>query len=522
MLRRILIGLAIVAGLIVLVGAGLLHWFLRGDGVRRALETQASARLGQPVQIGDADVRLLPRPALELSGVTIGEPAVVTLARVQVSAGLGGLLSRRVEDAELVIADSEVALPLALGGLAAAAGEPADGAAARPGAGAPAAPPTAAAPRPEDGGPAFTIASVRTIRLDNVRLTGRGREIVVSARGALEGSTFELTSLEARSGATSLEARGTVALEPRIDANLAVTADRIAVDELLALAGAFTPPEESGTPASGGGTPDARVVADVRANVVQAAGVDLTAFAATLTSEDGRVTIQPASFNLFGGSFSGRVRADLGEPSALDLSADAELRGLDVAALAAFGGADGAITGRLSTNARFTGRGADASAALAAMRGDGTVTIADGTLTGLDLVRTVVLFFGRPAADAPASAGSRFDRIEAQFTLANRVLRADPLTLRSQDADVEGQVRLALATEALDGRARLILSEALSAQAGTDLARFTREGNRIVLPATIGGTLGKPSVRIDASETIQRGLKNELQRRLDRFLGGKP
>ena len=155
------------------------------------------------------------------------------------------------------------------------------------------------------------------------------------------------------------------------------------------------------------------------------------------------------------------------------------------------------------------------------MRGGGTVAIVDGTHTSLELVRTIVLFFGRPAADAPASAGSRFDRIDATFSLANRVVQASAFSLRSQDADVLGQGSLSLDTKALDGRARLVLSESLSAQAGTDLARFTREGNRIVLPATIGGTLNEPRVSIDAAETIQRGLKNELQRRLGDLLRGR-
>ena len=72
---------------------------------------------------------------------------------------------------------------------------------------------------------------------------------------------------------------------------------------------------------------------------------------------------------------------------------------------------------------------------------------------------------------------------------------------------------------AMDGRAELSLSEALSAQAGTDLARYTREGNRVVLPAVIGGTLTAPRVTIDAGAAIQRGLRNEVQRRLKDILG---
>ena len=69
------------------------------------------------------------------------------------------------------------------------------------------------------------------------------------------------------------------------------------------------------------------------------------------------------------------------------------------------------------------------------------------------------------------------------------------------------------------------LSEALTRQAGTDLARYTREGNRIVLPATVGGTLDRPRISIDVAAAVQRGLRNEIQRRLggllDRIRGGQ-
>jgi hypothetical protein len=66
----------------------------------------------------------------------------------------------------------------------------------------------------------------------------------------------------------------------------------------------------------------------------------------------------------------------------------------------------------------------------------------------------------------------------------------------------------------------LSLSEALSAQAGTDLRRFTREGNRVVLPARLGGTLGQPRLGIDPGAAVQRGLENEIKRRLGGLLEG--
>lgn len=60
----------------------------------------------------------------------------------------------------------------------------------------------------------------------------------------------------------------------------------------------------------------------------------------------------------------------------------------------------------------------------------------------------------------------------------------------------------------------MVVSERLPATAGRDLARFTREGARIVLPATIGGTLAQPRIGIDAAAAIQRGVRNEIGRRL--------
>ncbi len=126
----------------------------------------------------------------------------------------------------------------------------------------------------------------------------------------------------------------------------------------------------------------------------------------------------------------------------------------------------------------------------------------------------MVLFFGRPAEDAPPAKGSRFDRIATSFTLERQVVRADSLTMESPDVDVAATGSLTIPTKALEGRANLLLSESLSAQAGTDLQRYTREGNRVVLPATIGGTLPRPRVMIDAAAALKRGIQNELQRRL--------
>ena len=117
------------------------------------------------------------------------------------------------------------------------------------------------------------------------------------------------------------------------------------------------------------------------------------------------------------------------------------------------------------------------------------------------------------------AASDEFERIEATFSLGDQVVQAHTFAMRSRDADIDGSVTLALASSTLDGALQLLLSEELSAQAGTDLVRFTREGNRVVLPATIGGTLDSPKFAIDSSSAVKRGLRNEAERRINRLFG---
>ena len=482
MLRRLLIfTLAVFA-----LAAGAVYWFFSGDGVRRALERQATAWLGQPVRIANASAQIFPRIAVQLRDVRIGNPARVSLADVEVSTGLRALFGRRVEDAEIILSDSRLDLPLPFS-----------------------LPTTTSATASSTSSAAFTVASIRAITLEDIRVASRGREILVSAESSLSGNRLELTRFFARSGETAVEASGTVELAPAIHAKLRASANRLDFDDLLALVDAFTPPQ----PTRRGGTLlPGRLDAQLRAARGTAAGVQLGNLAATLTARGNRVTLSPASFELFGGRYEGTLDADLGDR--LTVALISRMTGLDVAELAAFGGVAGTITGRLSGDGRFTGRGRDFAAVLAAASGSGRATITDGTMRRLELVRTVVLFFGRPATDAPASAGERFSRMAATFQLARQVLTSDSLTMESPDVNLAGSGTLTIPTKALDGRANLLLSEELTAQAGTDLVRFTREGNRVVLPAIVGGTLDRPRVTIDAVAAARRGIRNEVERRL--------
>ena len=497
MIKRLLLVVAAVTIVAFVAVAGTAYWLFSRDGFRTALESQASSWLGHPVKIGGAKAQLFPRIAVQLTGIAAGERSELTLDEVQISADLRPLFSGRIENADVRVSGSVIDMPLPFA-LPQTADE--DGA------------------RAQDAG-AVRIVSIRSISLRSVRLRSRGREVVVSGESALKDDTLVVERFTADAGGTTLSAEGTIALSPRIDARMKASADRLDLDELLALADAFS--TTSNAKGKSAAKP-MRIQAMLQAQEATAAGVQARNLSTELAVDGDAVSLKPLSFELFGGRYDGALSARMGKR--LSATLESRISHLDVAQLAAFGGSPDTITGTLSGTGTFKGSGDDMAGLLRELRGSATAEIVDGNIRRLHLVRTVILFFGRPAPDT-GEGTDRFERISAAFALADRVVRAHQFSLHSNDADITGTGSLDLDTDALDGRAEVLLSEALSAQAGTDLYRYTRQGNRVLLPAAIGGTLAKPRLTIDLAAAAKRGIQNEIGRRIgDLFkgLGGSP
>jgi hypothetical protein len=91
---------------------------------------------------------------------------------------------------------------------------------------------------------------------------------------------------------------------------------------------------------------------------------------------------------------------------------------------------------------------------------------------------------------------------------------------------MRGGGTISVTTGAVDFKADVVLSRELSKQAGRDLVRYAHEGDRVILPATLSGTVASPHVFVNMEEAVGRALKNELERRgrslLDRLLRRRP
>ena len=78
------------------------------------------------------------------------------------------------------------------------------------------------------------------------------------------------------------------------------------------------------------------------------------------------------------------------------------------------------------------------------------MTIVDGVIPGLEMVRTVVLAFGKPSGPHRPARDRRSSRSTQSFSLANRTLHSDNLSFASRDFDMAGAPTIHLPEGGID------------------------------------------------------------------------
>jgi len=505
---------------IVLGGIGLVvlaRSVLTGANVRAAVEAQLADALGQPVTIGELGASAWPRVTMDLKNVTIGRPARIQLAAIHLGTGLRPLFSRRIEHADVRVDGAKVTLPL-----------PAFGA---PGRGSQAGTQASAPP--------IEIVSIDEIVLKQVEIVSGARTL----RGDVElvphrdGLQIRRVSLDA--DGTTIAMTGLLTSLSPMRGGAEVSADALDIDRLVAFVRDFvatpvsTPTAGAPAPtAAGGASPIDQLTLGLKAGRVTTGGLTFSGFGATAIIKPDKIEFEPLAFGVFGGRYEGSMRLGLDAVPQIDWSGT--VTGIDAAKLMAFAGSPDAITGSLAGSIRLHGEAMQMEQALRSASGHARIDLTNGSIAGLQLVRTIVTATsgrgGIVASVSSAAAASReqtgsekFSRLGATLRLEGGVIATDDITMSSPDVDLSasGTLRLANLGADLAGRARL--SEALSKQAGTDLVRYTQENGRVTLPVTVSGPLGRLAVRVDLGDAAARAIKNraaeEVNKAIQRGLG---
>ena len=492
--RRIVIVAAIFLG-VLLALALTVRVLLGGDRIKTAIETQASAALGHPVTIRAAVPRLLPRIGLELTGITVGAAREVTIEQARLTTGFRALLGGRVEDAEISVEHSRIDVRWAfalLGALADSA-------------------PRGTPPAPS----ALTIESIATIALRDVTLAAGSRQLVVDLDSSLTGGDrFLVRRVHGRSEGSDLVISGELSSVARRTGTFTIEAQTLDLDGLMAFLAAATPAGAQASAEADSAPPAAMVPLQleiaVRARQGSALGIAFANLETMSRMAKGALVLDGLKMDVFGGRFAGSAGFD-GSRRVPAYEWRGTFENLDVPALVAFAGSPGSMTGRLAGSVALAAAGVEPLEAIERARGTARVVITDGRIPGLEIVRGVVLAFGKPSGEVPGGSGEAFTRLAASLVVDGQALATNDLTLASRDLDLTGKGTLSLASQAVDLHTDVMLSRELSAQAGRDLYRVAREGDRIVLPVRITGTVARPTVFVDVASALKRALRNRFE-----------
>ncbi len=505
MLKRVLLALLLI---FVALSAGLFFWaraVFSQENVRVALAGRLSDVLGQPVAIGRISAAIYPRVIVNLGDVAIGEPARITIERLQVGTNLRALFSRRIEHADLRLIGARVELPLPR--FAFASGESRE-------------------PRSASG--PVELVSIDEIVLSDMQMVGGGRTLRGDFALVPQGKGFVLREATLHADGASIKVTGQITDLAGPLGELSVSAGNLNLDELLVFVSEFAGDSGIAATSASSGAPA------VPMNIVMSLAAE-SAKIGTLGFESlsgrGRIsrdalTLDPVGFGLFGGKYAGALRFSLGKVTGFRMKA--ALSEIDMASVMTFAGSPGAITGRLSGQIDLAGSGVDAASVLRSAKGTSRVDITNGIIKNLGLVRTIVIAgSGRTDATPQSAEGSRdepFSRLGATLAVLGGDANTSDLRFESNDLRLSASGYFRLDGSVIDLRGQVQLSDALAARAGRDLVRYTQEQGRPTLPVTITGSVDAPQVLVDMAGVLRRAITNrateEVQRTIKRRLGG--
>ena len=233
---------------------------------------------------------------------------------------------------------------------------------------------------------------------------------------------------------------------------------------------------------------------------VKAGKIEIGAFAARIEADRKQATATIDSLQAYGGGLKGRLNAEVAEPPAYAVDLDAS--GISVVA------ATDAITGLHRVDgkgaARFAlkTRGGNVRALVGALGGDGSVTVKDGALLGIN-VASILRQIMTLGLDRSATETQRTDFAEAgaSFHIENGIARTQDLRLVAPVLRLDGAGAVDLPRQAIDLRITPKLASTLQGQGATGEPTFEAG-----IPFLLQGPYVSPSVRFDLNGTLTSAI----------------
>lgn len=254
---------------------------------------------------------------------------------------------------------------------------------------------------------------------------------------------------------------------------------------------------------------------------LKAANVKASNVRVDVKAANGKVEVSPLSANLYRGSLNGALSIQAVQTPVIAMKQT--LSGIDVGPLLKDAANFETLEGRGNVNLDVTGRGSTVSALKKALNGTAAIKLTDGAIKGIDVAGTLRnvksklgALRGQHTQEASGSQKTDFSELSGTFHIKNGVARNNDLQGKSPLLRLTGEGEVDIGQELLNYLLKASVVATSKGQGGRDVSDLSG----ITVPVRLTGSFAKPSYSIDFSGVAGDLAKRELQRQLERRLGG--
>jgi AsmA protein len=254
---------------------------------------------------------------------------------------------------------------------------------------------------------------------------------------------------------------------------------------------------------------------------LKAANVKASNVRIDVKAANGKLDVSPLSANLYKGSLNGAVSIQAAQTPVI--SVKQTLAGVDIGPLLKDAAEFDTLEGRGNVTLDVSGRGATVSALKKALNGAAAIKLTDGAIKGIDIAATLRdvksklgTLRGQHTQSASGTQKTDFSELSGTFNIKNGVARNNDLQGKSPLLRLSGEGEIDIGQELLNYLLKASVVATSKGQGGRDVSDLTG----ITVPVRLTGSFAKPSYSIDFSGVAGDLAKRELQRQLERRLGG--
>ncbi len=226
-----------------------------------------------------------------------------------------------------------------------------------------------------------------------------------------------------------------------------------------------------------------------------------------IAAHQGSMRVSPFSAQLYRGSANGSLGVSAGDiPS---FSIDANLSGIDIAALTHDAADFNMIEGSGNVAARIIMQGNRVSSMKRSMSGNLALHLADGAIKGFDIAQKLRdakgVLTGRQTESADRRQKTDFSELKASFKISNGVAHNEDLTLKSPLLRVAGSGDIDVGLSRMNYLAKATLAGTLQGQGGLDKVAG------IIVPLRIAGPFDDLKYTLDFGAMVNEAAKQKVE-----------